>query len=334
MLNLAGNQLDSLITLPLPPAPTGSSLQLFLANNVWECWCNEERELGLTEWLVRFTPRIQDIHHMHCYDRSQYPALLRDMKRPRDRCSALDTQNTQSSQFPVVSESTPESFMVIVGIVLGCICFLIIVLVALALRYRYEIQVRLYSRFRLRLCSSMETEDEESEYGYEKICDAFISYSDLDEHLVLGELAPRLEFGSPKYKLFLHYRDHPLGMRTPESIVQGVQLSKRTILVLSENYLKREWSKLDFKTAHQQVFKDKKNKIIIVLLGDIQMKDLDVDLRIYLKQNPCLQWGEKLFWKKLYYALPDPEPILESHYSHTLSSVRNGHIYSYPITDL
>ncbi|XP_055333585.1 toll-like receptor Tollo [Paramacrobiotus metropolitanus] len=332
MLNLAGNQLDALVTLPLPV----NTVQLYLANNMWECWCNEEREKTLTEWLEKNTARIADMANMHCYDRSQYPALLRDMKKPRERCSSVEalTRETGQHTFPVVSESSNQ-VLLLVGSILGCVCVVAFVAVVVILRYRYEIQVRLHSRFRVRLCSSLSDEDEESsDYAYEKICDAFISYSDEDDPLVLGELAPRLEFGVPKYKLFLHYRDYPLGVRTPESIIQGVQLSRRTILILSENYLKREWAKMDYRLAHQQVFKDRKNKIIIVLVGNIQMKDLDVDLRMYLKSNPCLQWGEKMFWKKLYYALPDPEPVLEDHYSRTLSSVRNGHIYSYPITDL
>lgn len=333
VLNLAGNQLDSLTLLPLPEGSPGT--QLFLANNLWDCWCNEDRERTLTEWLLKHSSKVADISNMHCYDKSQYPALLRDMKKPRERCSSVEALSRDTVQnFPVVSESTNSQVLLLVGAILGCFCVVVFIAVAVVLRYRYEIQVRLYSRFRLRLCSSLSEEDEESgDYAYEKICDAFISYSDLDEQLVLGELAPRLEFGVPKYKLFLHYRDHPLGVRTPESIIQGVQLSRRTILVLSENYLKREWAKMDYRLAHQQVFKDRKNKIIIVLVGNIQMKDLDVDLRVYLKSNPCLQWGEKLFWKKLYYALPDPEP-LEDHYSRTLSTARNGHIYSYPITDL
>ncbi|GAU97152.1 hypothetical protein RvY_08504 [Ramazzottius varieornatus] len=75
--------------------------------------------------------------------------------------------------------------------------------------------------------------------------------------LVIVLVALILRYRYKIQKLFLHYLDHSLGMRTPVSIIQGVQLSKRRVLVLLENHLKHEWAKLDFKIAHQQVFKDK-----------------------------------------------------------------------------
>ena len=185
------------MSLPLPPSLT--SLQLYLANNLWECWCNEDREALLTEWLVKHSPQIVDLQHMHCYDRSQYPALLRDMKKPRERCSSTEPVTGERSQTPAVSESN-ESFIIMLGIIFGCVFFVVVLAAAVLYRYRYEIQVRLYSRFRMRLCSSMSHEEDEeaSEYGYEKHYDAVISYSDMDSYLVEGELAPRLEYGTAR----------------------------------------------------------------------------------------------------------------------------------------
>ena len=41
------------------------------------------------------------------------------------------------------------------------------------------------------------------------------------------------------------------------------------------------------------------------MLGDVANRDIDPDLRLYLKTSNVLHWGEARFWDKLKYALPD-----------------------------
>jgi hypothetical protein len=139
----------------------------------------------------------------------------------------------------------------------------------------------------------------------DKIFDAFISYSSKDEAWVAEELAPILERGDPSYKLCLHYRDFPVGSYIADTIVQAVESSRRTIMVLSENFIRSEWCRFEFKSAHHQVLRDRRRRLIVVLLGEIPHRELDPDIRLYLKTNTYLQWGDKLFWEKLRYALPD-----------------------------
>ncbi|KAJ8683364.1 hypothetical protein QAD02_019156 [Eretmocerus hayati] len=170
--------------------------------------------------------------------------------------------------------------------------------------YRLEMRVWLHSRFGVRLFhgrSDAAAEKEERERPF----DAFISYSSKDEAFVIEELAPVLEMGNPPYKLCLHYRDFPPGSFLADSIVQAVESSRRTIIVLSENFIKSEWSRFDFKSAHHQVLRGRRKRLIIVLLGDVPQRELDPDIRLYLKTNTYLQWGDKLFWEKLRFALPD-----------------------------
>lgn len=45
--------------------------------------------------------------------------------------------------------------------------------------------------------------------------------------------------------------------------------------------------------------------MIIILLGDLPSKDLDPDIRLYLKNHTYLSCDDKKFWDKLRYALPD-----------------------------
>ena len=45
--------------------------------------------------------------------------------------------------------------------------------------------------------------------------------------------------------------------------------------------------------------------MIFVLLGNLESAQLDPNLRLLLKNNLALQWGDSHFWSKLRYALPD-----------------------------
>ncbi|KAG8035392.1 hypothetical protein G9C98_006838 [Cotesia typhae] len=181
--------------------------------------------------------------------------------------------------------------------------FLIVMLLCmLVFIFRQEFRVWFHSRFGVRIFYRNTEFDRDDR---DKLFDAFVSYSSKDEAFVVEELAPVLEMGNPSYKLCLHYRDFPVGSFIADTIVQAVESSRRTIIVLSENFIKSEWCRFDFKSAHHQVLRDRRRRLILVLVGDVPQRDLDPDIRLYLKTNTYLQWGDKLFWEKLRFALPD-----------------------------
>ncbi|XP_055532715.1 toll-like receptor Tollo isoform X2 [Wyeomyia smithii] len=178
----------------------------------------------------------------------------------------------------------------------------IIILTLIVFVFRQEMRVWFHSRFGVRLFYRNTDMDKNER---DKLFDAFVSYSSKDEAFVAEELAPMLENGDPSYKLCLHYRDFPVGAYIADTIVQAVESSRRTIMVLSENFIKSEWCRFEFKSAHHQVLRDRRRRLIVILLGEVPQKDLDPDIRLYLKTNTYLQWGDKLFWEKLRFALPD-----------------------------
>jgi len=82
--------------------------------------------------------------------------------------------------------------------------------------------------------------------------------------------------------------------------------SKRTVVVLSKNFVESIWSQLEFKAAHAQALSNSTNRVILILLED-DFKDQDLkddDLRVYMKMNTFLKWSDPWFWHKLKYALP------------------------------
>jgi len=119
-------------------------------------------------------------------------------------------------------------------------------------------------------------------------------------------LAPELEYGCPPFRLCLHYRDLPVASGyLSDAIVEAMEASRRTILVISENFLKGEWCRYEFKSAHLEVLRTNRQRLVLIFIGKINSKDFDPDIRFWLKTHTLLQWGEKMFWEKLRYAMPD-----------------------------
>uniref|UniRef100_A0A182MAT2 TIR domain-containing protein n=1 Tax=Anopheles culicifacies TaxID=139723 RepID=A0A182MAT2_9DIPT len=203
---------------------------------------------------------------------------------------------------------------------------LVIILTLVLFVFRQEMRVWFHSKFGVRLFYRNADIDKNER---DKLFDAFISYSSKDEAFVAEELAPMLENEDPSYKLCLHYRDFPVGAYIADNILQAVESSRRTIMVLSENFIKSEWCRFEFKSAHHQVLRDRRRRLIVILLGEVPQKDLDPDIRLYLKTNTYLQWGDKLFWEKLRFALPDvPNNQRRQHQQNislTHSNVRNSY---------
>lgn len=91
-------------------------------------------------------------------------------------------------------------------------------------------------------------------------------------------MSPELEHGDPSYRLCLHYRDFPPHAYVADSIVEAVATSKRTVVVLSKNFLVHDWSRYEVKSALHDVMKSR-GKCVIVILGEIPYRELDPDLR-------------------------------------------------------
>jgi len=157
--------------------------------------------------------------------------------------------------------------------------------------------------------------------------DAYVTYSLKDDGFVAQMLAPGLEQGNPRYRIGLHYRDFNVSSFVADTIVEAIESSKRTILVVSKNFVESEWCRFEFKSALHEGLKDKKGRLIIVALGEIQPKDVDPELRVYMKSAVHVNWGDRMFWEKLKFAMPDVSKCQS-----LMSRSRNGvNIYATPM---
>jgi hypothetical protein len=75
------------------------------------------------------------------------------------------------------------------------------------------------------------------------IYDVFISYSHKDSDWVVNTLLPKLE--SHGFKVIIDFRDFRSGSFSVDEMQRAVEESRHTLLVLSDDYVKSEWTKFE-----------------------------------------------------------------------------------------
>ncbi|KAI8499068.1 TIR domain [Branchiostoma belcheri] len=151
----------------------------------------------------------------------------------------------------------------------------------------------------------------------------YASRHDLD--VVLQDILPALENREPPFRVCLHHRDFLPGDPIAENIVKAVSSSKRTIILLSNNFLESDWCQLEFQAAHAQMLQDRANRVIVILLDDIPAENAPADIQHYLKTNTYLKWGDERFWERLIYAMPRPRPHAQNEDGDQLPMVELDH---------
>ena len=176
-------------------------------------------------------------------------------------------------------------------------------------KYRKFLKIWCFIKFGWKFHRNDDNEDANRPY------DAFVSYNSNDVHIVVRELLPRLEQpknGRQGYKLCIHHRDFPLGGVIAESIIDAVNKSKRVIMLLSNNFLRSEWCQYEFQKAHYQLLKERKNRIIMILLEEISHELLYKEMGLYLKTRTYVTYDDPWLWPKIEYAMPESRPINEA----------------------
>lgn len=143
--------------------------------------------------------------------------------------------------------------------------------------------------------------------------DAFISYNSADEGWVMENLLPNLE-GSG-FRLCLHHRDFEPGRNIVDNIVSAVYSSRKTVCVVSQNFLRSEWCSLEIQLASYRLFDEMQDVLLLVFLENIQERQLSAfhRMRKVMLKKTYLQWpgldctdpikAQELFWKQLKKAL-------------------------------
>ncbi|XP_078393146.1 uncharacterized protein LOC144676649 [Cetorhinus maximus] len=145
--------------------------------------------------------------------------------------------------------------------------------------------------------------------------DAFVSYSSSDEEWVVNQLLPHLEEQGPEhFHICQHSRDFELGLDIFRNIEKAIYSSRKTLCVISSQYLRSEWCSLEIQLASLRLFYDQKDVLILIFLEDIPNYQLSAyhKLRKLLKSKTYIEWPEEmekqeLFWARLRDALKNTD---------------------------
>ena len=139
--------------------------------------------------------------------------------------------------------------------------------------------------------------------------DIFLSHSSKDDEIVYREIIPKLENNDPPFTLCRDDRDFIVGRTIAYNIISKIESSLTTLLVISNNFLRSEWCKMEFKRAHLKLLTEKRSNLIMIILEDLDPDIMDKELAYYIKTHVYLKMSDKYFWPKLFQALPIREQI-------------------------
>ncbi|XP_067125864.1 toll-like receptor 4 [Centruroides vittatus] len=145
--------------------------------------------------------------------------------------------------------------------------------------------------------------------------DAFISYNANDSDWVFSTLLPRLETNTSDLKLCVYDRDFVAGRGISECIMESIKCSRRTILILSNNFLQSPWCKFETDLAHHVLIDEEREGLLLIKLEELSNHLVTTQLNYLLKTKIYLEWSndpkeQDLFWKKLRQALKPKEKIV------------------------
>ena len=105
-------------------------------------------------------------------------------------------------------------------------------------------------------------------------------------------------------RLCIHFRDWLAGEIIEEQVVESIEKSRKTILVLSPNFLKSNWCNFEMQMARQKLFSQGNDVLILVLYKPLPKAQISRTLKTLLETKMYLQWtndldGQKLFLAKL-----------------------------------
>ena len=257
--------------------------KISLQHNFFRCDCKTK---WMKQWLLREEAHVDNIENILCHsDHVQGKAMSR-LQDEEFVCLDKSRNQDQSPAFKITAYT------------LGGLLLAFLVAFAVGYKFRGEVKVFMYTHFNWHPFDRINDLDPNKPY------DAFISFSGNDHEWISNTLCLRLENHDPPYKLCLHHRDFLVGAPIQQNIFDGIERSKRMIMILSKHFVKSEWCLLEFRAAHQRVLEDRINYLIIILFDDVNMAEVDDEIKLYMRTNTYLSVKNKWFWERLFYALP------------------------------
>ena len=287
-LDLSSNlitQLDAHYTHLWLSVPSSGSFTIDLKDNPLVCSCES---LFFLQWLMITKVNVSHWGNYRCTYNRHFEYLIHIEQISTDlaiECS--------SKQWILISSLT-FSFVVLM------------VLIAMVF-YRHKFEIKIFC---LKLTYQWKQYHEIHDTQYYEY-DAFVAFHESDLTFVTTEIVPNLE-KDDEFKLCIHHRNFIVGGSIEESILAAIEKSRKTVVILSENFLKSGWCDFEYKMARVRGFDEGVDIIIPIIKGELSnVENMSRSIRALLRKNTYIQWPEHQnqvdeFWQKLKTALSRP----------------------------
>ncbi|XP_016953698.1 toll-like receptor Tollo [Drosophila biarmipes] len=245
-----------------------SPLQLFLRDNPLSCSCQDLENIN---FMKSISSNIIDFTEINCSSGEKLVSVEQDI-------------------------ICPSAFAYYVALAISLAA--VVIAINFMICFRQPLLMWFYEHD---VCLSLAARRELDET---KKFDAFLAFTHKDEALV-EEFVDKLERGRPRFRLCFYLRDWLAGESIPDCIGKSVRDSRRIIILMTDNFMRSTWGRLEFRLALHATSKDRCKRLIVVLYPDVQNFDsLDSELRAYMVFNTYLERSHPNFWNKLIYSMP------------------------------
>ena len=227
-----------------------------------------------------------------------------DVSRSMYQCASPPSEDGISLLEVDLSFSKCGPIQAVIGGAIGGAVFVLILITA-GLTYRYRWYIR-HGHFLLQ--RRMQQRRNENNNNVEFAYDAFVSYNHGDQQWVIERLLPALEYRGGVH-LCLHDRDWIAGCLIADNIIESIENSRKTVLVLSNNFAQSEWCQLEMSMAQHKLLTSRKDVLVLVMKGNIDDAHMSRTLRHLVSTQTYLAWDphdeekQRLFWKALIKAI-------------------------------
>nr|XP_022301943.1 toll-like receptor 6 [Crassostrea virginica] len=291
---IIGNQIQTLAestrnNISLLKEQTNISLNLL--NNPLRCDC---KTLDFLQWMVK-ERKLGKIRFPHFRD---YACTKSSSDRKVLKFTNIDIQIEELIK---QCSSYTTLFFIIASLI---ILFLAVLSAGLIYRVRWKLRYFYYmTKSRYHGYKAVRGDDQ-SNLKY----DAFVSYAGEDRQFVL-KMISKLE-GEKNIRLCIHHRDFVPGYDIAENIITAVNKSKKTIIILSPNYIKSSWCMYELHIAKmEEIYSREKENVLFLVFYEavpadkIPLKIMDVINQKSYTEFPNDEYGNTVFWNRLGEAL-------------------------------
>ena len=241
--------------------------------------------LDFLQWLNKYRANLTQFNEMVFIDEDGHLV-------------SADKFLAEINQFP--RKCNKYTWEIVVGSV-GVFALVCITIGALVYKKRWKLQYLFYMK-------------KKKYFGYRRLQDdtvyeiykhdAFISYSDDNIRFIQDKVIPELE--GKQLRLCVHQRDFLPGLPISDNIIDAIQTSRRTVILLCNSFLKKKWCIYEFNMSRMEsIYKREENGcIVLVMLEDIPRADMPLELLDWIQTHSYIRYtedpdGERLFWDNL-----------------------------------